>query len=115
MEERQNLYIEDENTKWFGVARDSNGQLVFQDYGRYANIMADNAVGVHKHRYPQLVSFIGQTGAGKSTLVKMLIDQQGEIAPIDAPPFCHLLWGRCVTKMYKLLGMFIFMWIPISF
>lgn len=74
--EQQQLHVEDEDTTWFGIARDEANQSVFQDYGRYANIMADSTTGAHKLRYPQLVSFIGQTGAGKSTLVKMLIDQQ---------------------------------------
>lgn len=74
-DEQQQLHIEDEDTTWFGIAREE-GNSIFQDYGRYANIMADSTTGAHKLRYPQLVSFIGQTGAGKSTLVKMLIDQE---------------------------------------
>lgn len=94
--EQQSLHLDDEDTKWyrnecdppnarehtdisaprFGVARDQNDQPIFRDYGRYATIMADSTTGAHKLRYPQLVSFIGQTGAGKSTLIKMLIDQQ---------------------------------------
>ncbi|KAF2019496.1 hypothetical protein BU24DRAFT_431280 [Aaosphaeria arxii CBS 175.79] len=32
--------------------------------------------GEHEARFPQLVSFIRQTGAGKSTLIRMLIEQQ---------------------------------------
>ncbi|KAF2188984.1 hypothetical protein K469DRAFT_684250 [Zopfia rhizophila CBS 207.26] len=74
--EQQSLHMDDEDTTWFGIAKDIDNQPIFQDYGRYATIMADSTTGVYKLRYPQLVSFIGQTGAGKSTLVKILIDQQ---------------------------------------
>lgn len=73
---QQSLHIDDEDTTWFGIARDSANIPVFQDYGRYATIIANSAGGEYGLRYPQLVSFIGQTGAGKSTIVKMLIDQQ---------------------------------------
>ncbi len=74
--EQQALHIEDEDTTWFGLARDAQNRPIFRDYGRYSTIMADSNTGEFKSRYPQLVSFIGQTGAGKSTLIKMLIDQQ---------------------------------------
>jgi energy-coupling factor transporter ATP-binding protein EcfA2 len=74
--EQQLLHIEDEDTTWFGMVRNSQNSPAFQDYGRYSAIMADSNSGEFKFRYPQLVSFIGQTGAGKSTLIKMLIDQQ---------------------------------------
>ncbi|KAF2650662.1 hypothetical protein K491DRAFT_697115 [Lophiostoma macrostomum CBS 122681] len=74
--EQQSLHVDDDDTTWFGVGRDNNGHSIFEDYGRYATMMADSNTGEHKSRYPQLVSFIGQTGAGKSTLIKMLIDQQ---------------------------------------
>jgi energy-coupling factor transporter ATP-binding protein EcfA2 len=74
--EQQSLHVEDEDTTWFGLGRNSQNAPVFQDYGRYSTIMADSDTGDFKDRYPQLVSFIGQTGAGKSTLIKMLIDQQ---------------------------------------
>lgn len=79
-QEQQSLHLEDKDTTWFGIARDSNKQPIFQDYGRYATIIANSTTGEFKVRYPQLISFIGQTGAGKSTLVKMLIDQQERIA-----------------------------------
>jgi energy-coupling factor transporter ATP-binding protein EcfA2 len=74
--EQQMLHIEDADTTWFGMVRNSQNSPAFQDYGRYSAIMADSNSGEFKFRYPQLVSFIGQTGAGKSTLIKMLIDQQ---------------------------------------
>ncbi|PSN59126.1 hypothetical protein BS50DRAFT_594903 [Corynespora cassiicola Philippines] len=73
---QQTLHMEDEDTTWFGTARE-DGKPVLQDYGRYPAIMADSNTGDFNYRYPQLVSFIGKTGAGKSTLIKMLIDQRG--------------------------------------
>lgn len=79
------LHGEDEHTTWFGVARDSSGQPIFQDFGRYAAIMSDSNSGEHQLRFPELVSFIGQTGAGKSTIVKMLIDQQERKLPQPRP------------------------------
>ncbi|KAI3316635.1 FabD/lysophospholipase-like protein [Xylariaceae sp. AK1471] len=65
----------DDDTTWFGVGRDSSNQAIFQDYGRFATLMSESQTPELGNRYPQLVSFIGQTGAGKSTLIKMLIDR----------------------------------------
>lgn len=81
--EQQSLHVEDQDTTWFGLGRNSQNAPVFQDYGRFATIMADSNTGEFKYRYPQLVSFIGQTGAGKSTLIKMLIDQQERNHPFQ--------------------------------
>jgi hypothetical protein len=70
------LHEEDERTKWFGVARDDAGETVFEDYGRYAALASDTAqMAGTEHRYPQLVSFVGVTNAGKSTIVKMLVQR----------------------------------------
>ena len=66
----------DEDSTWFGVSRDEADNPVLCDFQRFATILADSAAFEPGHRYPQLVSFIGQTGAGKSTLVRMLIEQQ---------------------------------------
>ncbi|KAI9701837.1 MAG: hypothetical protein M1836_001181 [Candelina mexicana] len=74
--QQEALHKKDENTTWFGVVRDPMDEPVFQDYGRYANIMAEGSSGVRSSRYPSLVSFVGQTGAGKSTLIKALIELQ---------------------------------------
>ncbi|KAF2173984.1 hypothetical protein M409DRAFT_62174 [Zasmidium cellare ATCC 36951] len=40
------------------------------------SLLADSNVGEHVARYPQLVSFIGDTNAGKSTIIKILIRRQ---------------------------------------
>ncbi|KAK6071894.1 hypothetical protein SCUP515_07678 [Seiridium cupressi] len=66
---------EDEDTSWFGFGRDAAGQPVFHDYGRFAAIMTDSARDDVPERHPQLASFIGETGAGKSTVIKLLIDR----------------------------------------
>ncbi|KAI0863768.1 hypothetical protein F4860DRAFT_521823 [Xylaria cubensis] len=85
---RDNLYRADASTAWFGVERpDNSSPPIFQDYGRFAELMkATDPVrknpsfvgGMSRvrrdRRTPSLVSFVGQTGAGKSTLIKLLID-----------------------------------------
>ena len=73
---QEKMHLEDEDTTWFGIARDATGRPIFQDYGRYATLIANSASREYRTRFPRLVSFIGQTGAGKSTLVKMLIERQ---------------------------------------
>ena len=68
-EQKDKLHQEDEDTTWFGIVREDAELPLFQDYGRYARIMADTqtsslgqGVGTHDHRFPSLVSFVGQTG-----------------------------------------------------
>lgn len=71
-----------------GIERpEDNSPPVFQDYGRFSDLMGitdplrrqpsflEQWTQVERdRRTPSLVSFVGQTGAGKSTLVKLLVD-----------------------------------------
>ena len=61
-EELSRLHLEDEDTAWFAVEKNFNGQPMFHDYGRYAALMAETKQPNGGLRYPQLVSFVGQTG-----------------------------------------------------
>ena len=60
--ELSRLHREDESTTWFGIEKNQSRQPIFQDYGRYAALMADTKQPNASPRYPQLVSFVGQTG-----------------------------------------------------
>lgn len=90
-EQIEKIHMDDIDTTWFGVVREGHERPMFQDYGRYATIVA----GVKNLRleatpslsptsdgdealYPSLISFVGQTGAGKSSLIKLLIDLKSE-------------------------------------
>lgn len=71
------------NTLYIGVSRDITGRPNLDDYGRYATLLGSlQPIESTKNRFPQLVSFIGVTNAGKSTIIKMLVNhtQQGEVA-----------------------------------
>ncbi|KAI5924199.1 hypothetical protein F4810DRAFT_700832 [Camillea tinctor] len=72
---------EDQDTTWFGFGRDAYGHPLLHDYGRFAAIMAETTTEEHGERYPQLASFIGETGAGKSTIIKLLIERQDLTSP----------------------------------
>lgn len=90
-EQREKLHMDDIDTTWFGVVREGHERPLLQDYGRYATLIA----GIKELRlgsvsslsagsddgevlYPSLVSFVGQTGAGKSSLIKLLIDLKSD-------------------------------------
>lgn len=62
VDEQCALQKDEEDATWFGVGRNGAGDRVFEDYGRYATLMADSLSPTPRLRYPQLVSFIGQTG-----------------------------------------------------
>ena len=61
-EQQEILHRDDENTIWFGVSRDEYHGAIFQDYNRYAALVAEGMSGRHHSRYPGLVSFVGETG-----------------------------------------------------
>ena len=61
-EELSRLHIEDEDTTWFAVEKDTCGDPIFQDYGRYSVLITETKQPNAGIRYPQLVSFVGQTG-----------------------------------------------------
>ncbi|KAF2725665.1 hypothetical protein K431DRAFT_260515 [Polychaeton citri CBS 116435] len=88
-ERLKQLHQEDRASKWFGMVRDhETGKPTLEDYGRYASLMG--SLQPHdpaKSRFPQLVSFIGTTNAGKSTVIKMLVNHmpKGKIAPREFP------------------------------
>lgn len=79
------LHQNDEDTAWFGTGRDPDtGDTVFQDFGRFPRLVADMAqTNMDLTRYPALVSFVGQTGAGKSSLIRLLVElnSQGASSP----------------------------------
>lgn len=89
------MHLRDENTKWFGVRHGHDGQLVLEDFGRYTSVFAtEPAVLSHRHRqYPQLVSFIGSTNAGKSSLVRALIARAGSYGDGSMPEFSSPVVG----------------------
>ena len=75
--EQEALHKDDEDTTWFGIGRDVLGAPIFEDYGRYAALMAESLTSAWHTRYPRLVSFIGQTGKelDQSTRVMINIDR----------------------------------------
>ncbi|KAK6535567.1 hypothetical protein TWF694_002021 [Orbilia ellipsospora] len=80
--EQESLLDQDEDTAWFAVVKDESDDLIFQDLGRYGNLVA----GLHKKSHPALVSFVGPTGSGKSTLIKMLMElDYAGVQPYETP------------------------------
>lgn len=74
-EEQAELFDTDAETMWFGVNKSSDES--FLDYSdRLIDIMLESDGFSTSDRYPQLISFVGKTGEGKSTVIKMLIGRE---------------------------------------
>ncbi|KAF5687085.1 hypothetical protein FCIRC_2473 [Fusarium circinatum] len=86
----------DETTKWFGLHissppghKDRITTLV--ETTRFSSLL-EESLHFHKHspkrQYPSICSFVGDTGAGKSTLIRSLIfesERALDFDPLDAP------------------------------
>lgn len=67
------LHLDDLRTTWFGVPhdqKDSPPKLFI--WPRLHNLLT-NATNQPHYQYPSLVSFVGDTGSGKSTIIKAMI------------------------------------------
>jgi hypothetical protein len=71
---RREMHDYDSSARWIGITIPdiiTNAQPSLWGYSRMADLLTDNRVP--EIQYPSLVSFIGRTGSGKSTLVRSLI------------------------------------------
>ncbi|OAP64799.1 hypothetical protein AYL99_00771 [Fonsecaea erecta] len=81
-QEIRDLHDKDQDTRWFGVVKSTSGRKSeFYDFGRYGQVMMESRPLGGAVRYPKLVSFIGDTYAGKSTIVKALVSHGGLVSP----------------------------------
>ncbi|OCL08909.1 FabD/lysophospholipase-like protein [Glonium stellatum] len=83
------LHKEDQSTTWFGVARDMTGDapsVKFWNYQRFEQLIFKYPPRRRSRLYPGLVSFLGQTGSGKSSLINLLITMKNVAdAPAELP------------------------------
>ena len=73
---RASQFQRDESSKWFGLVVESSGKdriTTLVETPRFSNLVEDSVFfsrSSPKRQYPSIVSFVGETGAGKSTLSK---------------------------------------------
>ncbi|KAH7200674.1 hypothetical protein BKA60DRAFT_583035 [Fusarium oxysporum] len=71
---------------WFAVSKEDNKKLHLRQYPRFSDLVKAHRESF-QHRtccYAQLVSFIGGTGSGKSTLIRVLMKQPWDAVHLNA-------------------------------
>ncbi|KAF5534140.1 calcium-independent phospholipase A2, partial [Fusarium phyllophilum] len=72
--DKTTLHVEDLISTWLGVSEDQSGPLpqlcIYPQLERLVN----SAVNAPLRQYPSLISFVGDTNAGKSTLIRAMIE-----------------------------------------
>lgn len=94
------MHKSDLQTAWFGVFRPEDSRPSFQLYGRLLELTSKptdnqglNQDSEQRNRTPGLVSFVGDTGAGKSSLIRLLIENQNR----DSHPFQNPVVGSSTS------------------
>ncbi|RPA84531.1 hypothetical protein BJ508DRAFT_323445 [Ascobolus immersus RN42] len=72
-EKLEQLHMEDRRTRWFGISHLEDGSSKFETTGRFQDLLDPVQQSLGTAIFPSIVSFVGETGAGKSTLIKGLI------------------------------------------
>ncbi|KAF8542775.1 hypothetical protein BDD12DRAFT_875867 [Trichophaea hybrida] len=70
--EQDGIHWRDYNSKWFGVSSEREVASL-STTNRHRELTIDADCELSFLRYPSLISFIGETGAGKSTLISALV------------------------------------------
>jgi ribosome biogenesis GTPase A len=68
IEDRQQQHEDAYPSKWFGVHLETPTKPSLHVFGALATLLKESQLPPFQH-YPSLVSFVGDTGAGKSTLI----------------------------------------------
>ncbi|KAK3996362.1 hypothetical protein QBC44DRAFT_403535 [Cladorrhinum sp. PSN332] len=72
--EKEFLHIDDCWSTWFGVPHYQDGPFPqFYIYPRLQNLISTGRHGRPDRQFPSLISFVGDTGSGKSTLIRAMI------------------------------------------
>ncbi|KAI5790575.1 hypothetical protein DFH27DRAFT_486168 [Peziza echinospora] len=67
-------HLRADRSRWFGISfNDQEDAPVLDITDRYRKVALANTDFRHREAYPALVSFVGETGAGKSSLVAALV------------------------------------------
>ncbi|KAI1634568.1 hypothetical protein F4809DRAFT_665344 [Biscogniauxia mediterranea] len=88
---RAKWFEKDEVTKWFGLHISGSREAVLVDTARFLRLTASSASyrqDSPRRQFPSITSFVGETGSGKSTLIRSLIylaNGSGSVEAIEAP------------------------------
>jgi hypothetical protein len=70
------MHDQDNWALWFSVSIAKSSEIEFEDFPCFIRLIeehvGDHGDGTH---FPRLVSFVGNTGAGKSTLIRMVLEK----------------------------------------
>ncbi|KAF2498872.1 hypothetical protein BU16DRAFT_558910 [Lophium mytilinum] len=72
------MHEEDLQSLWFSITADAfeNSGFGFDDFPRFSRLVAEHQARVDVDTcFPRLVSFVGKTGAGKSTLIRTMLEK----------------------------------------
>jgi hypothetical protein len=86
VEKVRQVHEQDENARWINVRRNEAGRLEFYISDRFMKACCYSPSGENEtsNAYPNLVSFVGDTSVGKSTLVRamLMLGQSSSLNPI---------------------------------
>jgi hypothetical protein len=70
------MHDQDNWALWFSISIAKSSSIEFEDFPRFLRLLEehteDHGGDIH---FPRLVSFVGNTGAGKSTLIRMVLEK----------------------------------------
>jgi hypothetical protein len=72
-QQRRKLYEEDHQNYWFGIDTKDGNFVIENDL--YLDIIRSSNFQDHEQQFPSLVSFVGATGSGKSTIIVSFVSK----------------------------------------